>query len=320
MRRFWKITDLDGSHPWDVPKFNYTEELTTAFRNQLVTAGRKTGAFDAYGTQRVPWDVSHAPLSFTLIGEPCDLESMVMDMLLATEGSTADKGLRKVWRKDDFNQSGQRFTWGKLAARPQMKKDPVMYRHVNVILEFLFNDPTFYAPLTAKWLSDNGYTPAAIATNLTGEPIDPDLTFAQFSVLAATPLTITIKNTGDIESRYIIFRMDSATNNTPWATFNNTTSGYQFTARPTPPAASPTNPIVSINASPGVGRMQVGNNGGLTWEDQTPKLTLPVDQADIMVLVPGTNQITITPGASGVGGPNNEAFSLLVWWCSAWRD
>lgn len=306
MRRFWQVTDRAGTNRWLIPPGNYSEQLDVAQRTNLVSVMGRDGAFDVHGDRRSPRAHGEASLSFTVIEEcAADTERELQRMFSAANGAVLDQGLRKVWRLDDTDQSGLRFTWARLATRPQMTRDVFTRRHMIIALKLLLPDPLFYTPLTRRWLTDNGYDIAAVAEAVVGEPIAPDLLFATYSFAAGTQ-PFTILNDGDRESRRVIFRITAGGGSLSAVTVTNTTTGYTFTTN-----TIAAGKLYSVNASPGLGRARKSDDGGTTWIDQTRFLVLPTDQPELMLLAPGSNAMEIVCP---------DALTLDVNWLSAAED
>lgn len=182
--------------------------------------------------------------------------------------------------------------------------------HLPVSVDLVLPDPLFYDPITAAWLAANGYTAQAVSSALVGEPIDPDLDFARFNI-TTSPFAFTLKNDGPLETRRVIFRLESQAvggftnpqiaNATTVQSFSSTTDGATATT------------VLSINAQAGLGRARVSANGGSSWVDDSLNLLLGQSQAVLMELAPGDNVFSITSG----GTPN---YRLLCHWMHAHRD
>ena len=311
MREFYRLTDVDNSNPWLIPKRDYREVFAPAYRTAVMPVVGVDGAFDLHGDRRSPLDAAAADIGFRLVAScPADLQGMVDAMWGGLEGLTRDAGRRKLWRYERGDKTAPRWTWARLAARPPIERALVNERHLDVELSLLVPEPFFYEALTTKWLTDNGYTAVTLSSAVTDEPIAPDYVHARFAV-AATPYDFTLTNRGDVESRRVTFRFDSsAVNGFTNPRINNLTTGQQFDSSRDGSTASH---ILSVNCAPGLGRARLSTDGGTTWADDTPLLTLPSTQAVVCELAPGANAMRYTDG----GTPN---LNLDVWWLHAWRE
>jgi len=311
MRRFFLLTDLSGANAYSIPQADYREDFsfdyTTAFERALIG----DGLLDLHGDSVSPKGGGKVALRFTLhTDRPQDIQGEVDRLLAAVEG-TRNSGLRRLWRASPI-LTDRRFTWVRPTRRPDMIKETLNVRHLEVSLEFMALFPKFFEPLSAKWLADHGYQSELLSTTTVGEPVGPDLWFAKYANITSSPFKFTITNTGDLNSQHIIIRLRSLSGaGYTDPSITNTTLGY--TVSTTRDAIS-TSSVLSINASPGMGRARYSTDGGVTWTDDTAALSLgSAAQPVIMELAPGDNVFSITCG----GVPS---YDLLVWWLNAYRD
>lgn len=309
MRRFYRLTNLDNTGGYRLPRSEYAETLEVPSRTAMLAGIGEDGSFDVHGDLQSPLGEGSAKLGFTLIADcAANLQAQIDELLVGVYGATRDVGKRKLWRWEEGDRSARRWTFARPAARPSIPRDPLNERHVAVSANLLLPEPLFYDALTQKWLTDNGYIP--LERDPSGEPTDPDNWFASFTVVTS-PRTFSIENIGNVESRRVIFRLESlAVNGFTDPTITNSTTGQSFsTTRDGTTALH----VLSFNAAPGLGRVQLSVNSGVTWVDDTLLLSLPAGQPVMMELAPGVNQFSIASG----GTPN---YRLLVLWLHGFRD
>lgn len=310
MRRFYRLTKPDNAGEWLLPTLEPVEQATVPIRNTLVHASGADGAFDVYADQRAPLDSGSVSLSFIIDGDTgAGLETAIAAMESGLGYADRATGRRKLW-SCEADGTLPRWAFCKLAERPTMAKQRANILHQQVSVDLLLPDPLFYDPITAAWLAANGYTSQAVSSAIAGEPIAPDLDFARFDI-TTSPFAFTLKNAGPLETRRVLFRLESQaaggftnpqiSNATTVQSFSSTTDG----------ATSST--VLSINAQAGLGRARVSANGGSSWVDDSLNLLLGQSQAVLMELAPGDNVFSITNG----GTPN---LRLLCWWAHGWRN
>jgi hypothetical protein len=313
MRAFYRLTDQDDSNAYAFQVDS--ERMDVPYRMALATPIGADGAFDLHGDARSPLDVGRARIDLTLTAATTTaLDTVISTLLQAARGSTRSKGLRKLWRHSVSDEADARFTWARLASRPDLhlSADHVLYKPVS--LDFRLPDPKFYEALTSSWLTANGYTPYTLVNEVEiGQPVSPYLVCAQFSI-TTTPYTFTLKNAGALESRRLIFLLRSmATPGTYGMTnpkIENLTTGQEWSS--TRDSLS-SDQRLSVNCSPGLGRARWTTDGGAQWFDDSANLSLGATQAVIMELQPGDNSMRYTDG----GTPN---LALHCWWLHAYED
>lgn len=308
--RFFKITNHDDTDPWMIPMYNYDEDLPRNHRLSNTVAVGVSGLLDNYGLGRAPREAYEAGVEFTLIGDdPQDLQDQIEAMSVAVEGADEVTGLRKIWRFDPVDYTNERWSYmrPKSISMPRVHRDKLTRK---VRLQMVLHDPTFYQGLTSEWLTDNGYTPEVVSSALVPEPISPYLTFAHFDV-GATPFNFTIHNPGNIESRYVLFRLESqGSNGFTNPRIVNQTTGLEFSSTQD---ASDSDDILSFYGAPGTGVSRWSSGGGGAWVDVSWLMALGSSQAVMMELRPGDNDFQYIDG----GTPNLD---LLVWWLPAYRE
>lgn len=311
MRKFYKITDLDGGNPYSIPQTEYSESpISIASRLAMAPVIAQHGSFDLHGDLRSPLEEAKAQFRFLLSADCArDLQPMIDELLTGVYGTRSELGKRKLWRWEEGDQSNRRWAFARPTARPLIgDRTLVISRHLEASVEMVLNDPVFYQAVSQGWLSANGYTPLERLVN--GEPTAPDNWFASFTV-TTSPYDFTLENIGDFETRRVIFRLEALASN-GWTNpaINNFTNGYNFS---TPTDGVNTSYRLNFNAAPGLGRAQLSVNGGSSWADDTLNLVLPAGQAVLMELAPGENNLRITSG----GTPN---FLLMAHYAHAFKD
>ncbi len=208
------------------------------------------------------------------------------------------------------DESGQRWSFARASARPGLRKGIESALTQEVELDILLSDPRWYDPITTAWLTGTGYTAETLSTTVVPEPIDPDLTFAVFTI-AATPYTFTLTNSGDLETQRVIFYLVSqAVNGFTNPQIENLTPGQSFSSSTD---GGTTSTRLSINASVGLGRAQKSLDAGVSWADDTPDLSLGAARGILCELQPGANSMRYTDG----GTPN---LKLYTHWYHTYRD
>lgn len=311
MRKFFRISDLDGLGAYYIPQQEYEESpIEIASRISIAPVIADDGGFDLHGDVRSPTEEGHARFKFALVADcPRNLQPLITALLTGVYGRTREKGKRKLWRWEEGDQSDIRWTFARPTARPLVGDRTLLTsRHVEASLDLVLPDPLFYQAVQYPWLNTHGYNPLERLAN--GEPTAPDNWFASFAI-TTSPYDFTLENLGDHETRRVIFRLEALASN-GWTNpaINNFTNGYSFSS--TTDGAT-TNSRLSFNGAPGLGRAQLSTNGGSSWIDDTLNLALPAGQAVMMELAPGVNSLRIASG----GTPN---YRLLVRWLHAWRD
>lgn len=311
MRKFYQLTDKDGANRRAIPRTNEREVLTTPFKTGLVTAIGSDGRYDVHGDSKAPMDAGRARLEFDIV-RSCTREAQVAvdRMLAAMEGSTRQRGIRKLYRWEETNGINRRWSLARLTARPPLPRDWLTGRHLTMRADFLLPDPKFYESLRAKYLTDLGFTATTLIDAVVPEDIAPDFVFREIDI-SASPTVFTLTNRGDLVSQHVIFRLrsDAAPGFTNPAIANATT-GQSFSS-PTDGSTAAT--ILSFWAAPGLGKVQLSLDSGGTWTDDTVNLSLGADQAVLMELAPGDNVFSYTDG----GAPNA---TLFAWYLHAFRE
>jgi len=315
VRRFYRVTDPDGLNEWLIPDLDLRERFSTPFRASLSTAPGSDGAYDLHGSQRSPVGVGKARLDALLEAsdpaDPLTMQTVIDAAHAGVAGSSRSVGLRKLWRREDVDNSAVRWSYARPQGRLEVRRNLEHVTHVPVRFEFELPDPVFYEALTQAWLVANSYTAELVSAATVGEPVDPDLWFAAFNIIVTSPFAFTIKNIGPLETRRVIFRLQSnVVNGFTNPSISNTTTGQSFSTTTDGPTATS---VLSVNASPGLGRARTSGDGGLAWTDDTVNLQLGSTQAVIMELAPGDNVFSI----SSDGTPD---YDLLVWWAHGNRD
>lgn len=309
-RLFYQLTDLDGTNAYTIPRTDYSEKFSTPHRLAMPNPIGADGAFDLHGDNRAPMDKASADLQFTLISNTyAGVQTLIDNLMAGVEGGTRGKGRRKLWRQEQADSTLPRWTYAKARARPDVERPgQILVAKANVGLEL--PEPYFYGPLTSTWLTANGYANETLGASVVGEPIAPDYTFAVFTI-TSSPYTFSLINSGNLECHRCIFRLASqVVNGFTDPLIENLTNGQGFSST-TDGATAAT--VLSVNSAPGLGRARLSADGGTTWADDTPALTLGSLQAVLMELQPGTNSFRYTDG----GTPN---LKLYVWWLHSWRD
>lgn len=311
MRRFYRTTYIDGTGEWLIPDLEAGEDLPSAMHNLIVQSAGADGAYDLYGDSRAPRAPTNVDLDFIVSGVTDDAPSVQAAIAAMYDGlgdGPQAGGRRKLWSRE-ADGTLPRWVYAKLdtLALPKERKHIL---HVPASASLLLPDPTFYDPITAAWLTAQTLTPETVSGSLVGEPIAPDLDFARFDI-SSSPHNFTLTNDGPLTTRLLIFRMESQgvagftnpqiTNNTTGQSFSSSTDGDT--------AAT----VLSVNCSAGLGRARVSANDGAAWTDDTLNLALGANQAVLMELLPGDNDMTFESG----GTPDVH---LLCWWAHAWRD
>lgn len=310
MRKFYRLTDLDGGNAYMIPSDNYVEgPLGLSSRIAMMPSIGADGSFDLHGNLQAPLEDARAAFQFSLVADcPTDLQSMIDSMLVAVYGTTRSRGKRKLWRWDEGLQTNRRWAFARPTGHPQLSRSFLNVRHADVSLELALPEPLFYEPINSRWLTDRGYTPVQIAAP--GEPITPDTWFASF-VISSSPAAFSLINTGNKESLRMVFRIESlGANGYANIGISNSTTGRSFSSTATGANSSHRS---SFNTSPGLGRSQKSTDGGNTWVNDNSSLNIPSSQGAMMELAPGVNNFQITC----TGTPN---YRLLCWWLSASRD
>lgn len=307
MRFFRRITALDGTAEWQIPMLDRRERIGMPMRAPLLPAVGADGAYDVWGRGRAPRAHMEAEVSFLLAAsDPVAFAAAVSAMLQGTGGERA----RKLWRWDADAQSGERWTLCRLLERPAIEREPGMAHHAHITLRLALPDPAFYEPLSAAWLAANGYTAATLTAAQVPELIAPDLTFAVFTI-TASPFTFMLRNAGDVETRRVLFLLQSQaaggiTN--PQVRNDTTRQSWQLAL-----TGATAQTWASIYAAPGLGRAQRSDDGGANWTDVTIGLSLGTLQGVVMELAPGDNAMAYLDS----GTPN---LRLYVAWWHAYRD
>ena len=323
MRAFVRTTDRDETTPWLIPRIEYREQFRLTYNNDLQEAVGYDGAFDMHGVTRAPVGPAEVSFEFSMVSEsefggavrPEDVKAMLDGLTGLASGS----GLRKLWRADVSvpsagygGQENLRFGHARLRDRPKARATRgygVVHYRVNMDMA----DPLFYEAITAARLAELGESSLTRAANVIGEPIAPYTTFmhASGAAITSSPTTFTIENDGDIESRWVVFRLESK-NNSGFTNplIENLTTGDEWASTRDGVSSSD---VLTVNAAPGLGRAKYSTSGGTNFADDTALLALGAQQGILMELSPGPNTIRYTDAAT----PNLD---LLVFWYHAFRE
>lgn len=172
------------------------------------------------------------------------------------------------------------------------------------------------ADVRAVWKADTevydrkGYAYESVGADVVGEPVAPNLLFAVYDI-TQTPFEFNLYNKGVLETRRVVFRFASqGANGFTNPKIENLTTGQEFESTTD---GADADDVLSVNCSPGLGRARKSTDGGATWTDDTPNLSIGATQAVVCELAPGDNRMRYTDGAV----PN---LKLYVWWLHAYED
>lgn len=299
-----RIADHDGGGPYDLTGKLVSWRVQAGVRAALVPAAGAGGAYDAQGRARAPEAEAELEMELAIIAQSEEgLYTELMAAAQAIMGPRWARGLRRLyWQKGA--ESGY-WSYARALARPEAEHGPSNLLFSKLQARLALPDPYAYLPLTTSWLTANGYTAATLGAAEVPEEIAPDLTFAQFSV-TTTPFAFTIKHTGDVESRRILFLFYSqAAGGMTNPRVRNATTGQEWQVTLTGATAQTR---LSVFCAPALGRAQRSDNAGASWSDVTPSLSLGNLQGVVMELAPGANQLTYVDG----GTPNLVLY--VAWW------
>lgn len=295
---------------WKVPRSNRLDPFELRLRGGSLQSFRNEGAISAYGTSRRPTDAKTHAVSFVM-HKGCEADMLaardeMLTALLTGEG--------RLW----FNTVGltapQMFCMADLndVVWEASKND---YRFADVSIEWSVYNAILYRPLNSSYITQAGYTPVTVASNVFGESWD-ERVFASFTV-AASPTNFTINNVGHLRSHRVIIRIESlGTNGFVNPRITNNTTGQYFEYIGTGVNSSY---VVQANAAIGPHRARLSTDAGASLVNTPetgniwPNCNINTKQVPIMELDPGANSITVT--ASGTFPPG---FRVMFLWLPAY--
>lgn len=293
---------------WNIPRANRLDSNSVQLRTAIHSGFRMDGGISAFGSGRKPVEPRIHTVAF-VIRKGCEADlitaknTMMRALLVGEEQLWFDSigrlgpSLYTVASLDNVDVSPMSDDWSVAAVK----------------IDFDLTNPLLFRPLSAAYLTTNGFNPVTVPEAEFGES---DLLFENrvfHSVaVSASPTDFTITNDTNSQSRTrrIIIRLE-ALGAAGWVNpkiENLTTNQFiQITS-----LASGATHVLQINCSIGAGGVRESTDSGASFVDtpvagnKWPDTTLFDKQAPIMELIPGDNDIRITSS----GTPNFNAMFL----------